>query len=55
MFGAPSGFPFIKGNAATAFNEPNSIVLTQTMAKKYFGNEDPIGKTLLIKIFSQES
>jgi putative ABC transport system permease protein len=48
-------FPFVKGNAATAFNEPNSIVLTEKMAKKYFGNEDPLGKTILIKIFSQES
>jgi hypothetical protein len=31
------------------------VVANKMMAKKYFGNEDPIGKTLLIKIFSQES
>ncbi|HXL55008.1 MAG TPA: ABC transporter permease, partial [Chitinophagaceae bacterium] len=43
------------GNAVTAFNEPNSIVLTEKMAKKYFGNEDPVGKTILIKIFNWES
>ncbi len=39
-------FPFIKGNPATALNEPTSIVLTASSAKKYFGNEDPIGKVI---------
>lgn len=39
-------FPLIKGNAATVLKEPNSIVLTETSAKKYFGNEDPMGKVL---------
>ena len=47
-------FPFVKGNAGKTFQEPNSIVLTEKMAKKYFGNEDPIGKIILVKIFSQE-
>ncbi len=37
-------FKLLKGNRATVLNEPNSIVLTATTAKKYFGNEDPIGK-----------
>jgi putative ABC transport system permease protein len=48
-------FPFVKGNAAKTFREPNSIVLTEKMSKKYFGNEDPVGKIILVKIFSQES
>jgi putative ABC transport system permease protein len=39
-------FPFIKGNPKTALEENYSVVLTDKMAKKYFGNEDPIGKTL---------
>ena len=39
-------FPFIKGNAKDALKDPNSIVLTQSSAKKYFGNEDPMGKVL---------
>lgn len=39
-------FPLIKGNSATALKEPNSVVLTKTTAKKYFGNEDPIGKII---------
>ncbi|GAA4311246.1 ABC transporter permease [Mucilaginibacter gynuensis] len=39
-------FPLVKGNAATALKEPGSIVITQTTAKKYFGNQDPIGKVV---------
>jgi putative ABC transport system permease protein len=39
-------FPLIKGNPATALTEPNSIVLTENIAKKYFGNENPIGKII---------
>ncbi len=41
-------FPLLKGNPATVLKEPNSVVLTETTAKKYFGNEDPMGKTLTI-------
>lgn len=36
----------LKGNPKTALAAPYSIVLTETTARKYFGNEDPIGKTL---------
>ena len=39
-------WPLISGNPKTALEAPYSIVLTETMAKKYFGNEDPLGKTL---------
>lgn len=39
-------FPLTNGNAATVLKDPNSIVLTETSAKKYFGNENPIGKVL---------
>ena len=37
---------FLKGDAATALQQPNTLVITNDFAKKYFGNEDPIGKTL---------
>lgn len=36
--------PFIKGNPKTALSQADAIVLTEDMAKKYFGNEEPIGK-----------
>jgi len=39
-------FPLIRGDRQTVLNEPRSIVLTASSAKKYFGNEDPIGKTV---------
>ena len=39
-------FPFIKGNAETALADNNSIVLTEATARRYFGDEDPMGKTL---------
>lgn len=39
-------FPLTKGNPLHALAEPNSIVLTEAMAEKYFGNEDPIGKLM---------
>lgn len=40
--------PLAAGNVASALNEPNSVVLSQGAAKRYFGSEDPIGKMLLI-------
>src|SRR5688572_17928874 len=36
----------VKGDPKTALAAPYSIVLTETTARKYFGNEDPIGKSL---------
>ncbi len=37
---------FIKGDPKTALAQPNTIVLTRSMALKYFGDEDPVGKSL---------
>jgi predicted permease len=42
-------FPFMSGDPATALNSPNSIVLTEKLATKYFGNENPMGKTLTLE------
>ena len=39
-------FHLLRGNPATVLNNPLSIVMTASAAKKYFGNEDPIGKTV---------
>lgn len=41
-------YHLLKGNPKTVLTQPRSVVLTESMAKKYFGNEDPVGQTLLI-------
>ncbi len=43
-------YEFIKGNSRTALEENGSVVLTQSAARKYFGNEDPMGKIILFEI-----
>lgn len=40
-------FPLLQGDAGTALAAPNSIVLTQSFARKMFGQENPVGQTLL--------
>jgi putative ABC transport system permease protein len=40
--------PFIKGNPEKAISKPGTIVISQSKAKKYFGNEDPLGKTIAL-------
>ncbi|MCU7549004.1 ABC transporter permease [Chitinophagaceae bacterium LB-8] len=41
-------FPLITGNHKTALSDGNTVVISQNTAAKYFGNENPIGKTLFI-------
>jgi putative ABC transport system permease protein len=42
------GFPWLAGDQLTALKEKNSIVITEKLAVKYFGNEDPLGKILTL-------
>ncbi len=42
-------FNLIKGNPITALQGPSKVVITEEMAKKYFGDEDPVGKILEMK------
>jgi putative ABC transport system permease protein len=39
-------FPLIKGDPKTSLKDPHMMVMTQSLAKKYFGDEDPMGKTI---------
>lgn len=41
-------FPLLKGNPETALKEANSIVLTESLAKKYFADNDALGETLIL-------
>jgi putative ABC transport system permease protein len=40
-------FPLLAGDATTCLNEPQSIVLTENMAAKYFGKAEAVGETVL--------
>lgn len=42
--------PILKGNPQEALVHPNTVVLTEGTAKKYFGEEEPLGQTLQIEI-----
>jgi putative ABC transport system permease protein len=41
--------PLVKGDARTALSGPSNILISEAAARKYFGPEDPVGKTLTIK------
>jgi len=41
-------FPLLRGDAATALAEPNTVVLTASAAAQFFGEADPLGRTLTI-------
>lgn len=43
-------FPLVSGNPKTALSKANSIVITEDMAQKYFGNKDPIGKIMSVNV-----
>jgi putative ABC transport system permease protein len=39
-------FPLVKGDRATALKQVDGVLITQEVATKYFGNEDPLGKVI---------
>ena len=39
-------YPLLKGERTTALKQTDAILITQQMATKYFGNEDPVGKVI---------
>lgn len=44
--------PVIEGDPHSALREPYTIMLTEAMAKKYFGDADPMNKTIMDKLFN---
>src|ERR1700761_7240660 len=53
MYADPSffslfSFPLVKGDKANALSSIDKIVVTESTAKKYFGDDEPIGKTLVV-------
>ncbi len=41
-------FPFLRGDQSEALSEPYSVVISERMAHKYFGDEDPMGKIMAL-------
>lgn len=46
-FFAVFDFPLLSGTTAGVLEDPFQILLTESMAKKYFGDADPVGKSLI--------
>jgi putative ABC transport system permease protein len=42
-------YPMVRGNPETALDDPYAILLTETTARKYFGDDDPIGQSLTLE------
>ena len=49
-----SGFKFIEGSQETAFKNPENIVLSEKTAKRIFGDESALGKTLISDKYSRD-
>ncbi len=47
-------FPLLKGDPQKALSQPHSLIMTEKWARKYFGSEEPMGKTLQILSSRQE-
>ncbi|MEX0722306.1 MAG: ABC transporter permease, partial [Gracilimonas sp.] len=46
-------FPLKTGDPETVLSDPKSVVITEEIAEKYFGDENPIGKTLYINRYGE--
>lgn len=47
--------PMVKGSGASALRSPSNILLSESTARKYFGQSDPIGQTLTITVDAPEN
>jgi putative ABC transport system permease protein len=47
-------FPLIEGDPKTSLEAPNMMVMTRSQAQKYFGDEDPLGKTMEVQALGEK-
>jgi putative ABC transport system permease protein len=43
-------FPLRYGDSETALSKPNSVIITRSASERYFGNSDPIGQSLTVRV-----
>ncbi len=48
-------FPLVRGDPKTVLSTRNSVIMTESMVRKYFGKEDPMGATLLYNVSGLEA
>ncbi len=48
------GYKMISGEMNSSLDDPRAVVLTQSVARKYFGDQDPMGQTLIFKTLFYE-
>ena len=48
-------FPLIQGDPETSLEDPNMMILTRSSAQKYFGDENPVGKTMGYRPWARSS
>lgn len=46
-------FPVIYGDLRTALDDPRSLIITEEIARKYFGNENPVGRSVQMEVGNQ--
>lgn len=54
FFSIFNGFPFIEGEAFEAIKNPSGIILSETVARKLFGDQPALGKTVIIDKYSKD-
>lgn len=45
-------FPFVRGGGAASLEDPSSVLLSESAARRYFGGADPVGRTISLELFA---
>ena len=48
-------FPLVRGDRASALKDPSSVLLSERAARRYFGEADPVGRTIVLQLFDMKT
>jgi putative ABC transport system permease protein len=48
-------FPIVRGARSAALEDPSSVLLSESAARRYFGDSDPIGRTISLEVFAMKA